>query len=182
LGDPVYLQSRSINFAWAAAARAQNYTLLVSTNPSPQDDPAPLVRQTVDSTRLAYSVTLDNDYPALYWQVVAANASGSNASSVQRLGIDRVSPVCNLQSAPAGANTWQVTWAGLDNNGISGFSLRYTDSTIGQFLNWLINVPPTVTSAVFTGLSGHNYSFWCQALDVAGNDSNRRIYLTVIAR
>jgi hypothetical protein len=182
-GDPVYLKSRTINFLWGAAARALNYTLLVSTNPTPQDDPGPLVRQAVDGTRLTYSVTLNNDYPTLYWQVVAGNDSGSNASSVQRLSIDRTQPKCFLQSVLASANTWQVTWAGLDDSGgISAFNLRYKDPTVGDWLNWLINVPPTVTSAMFTGQVGRNYGFWCQALDLAGNDSNRRTYLTVIAR
>jgi hypothetical protein len=183
IDTPVYLSSRTLNFRWEAAARALNYRLLVSLTPSPQSDPAPLVNQTLAGDVIAYNVTLNADYATLYWQVVATNASGANVSSIQRLSIDRTQPTCQLQSTPRSANTWQVSWAGLDDSGgIAAFNLRYIDPDTHELLNWLTNLPATVTSTIFTGQPGRSYGFWCQALDLAGNDSDRRRYLPVIRR
>jgi hypothetical protein len=91
-------------------------------------------------------------------------------------------PLCNLQSTPINANTWQVNWTGLDDTDqIAAFNLRYRAPGTMEWLNWLQNLPGGVTSAVFTGQAGQNYSFWCQALDQAGNDSDRHIFLPIIA-
>ena len=47
--EAIYLNSRTVTFKWESTIRATTYTLHVSTNPSPKDDPTPILRQTFNS-------------------------------------------------------------------------------------------------------------------------------------
>lgn len=172
--DPIYLNSRTIPFRWQPTIRASSYTLHVGINPSPKDDPSPVFRQTFGSTITGTTVTLNQDYPTLYWQVSTTNDVGSNASVDQLFGIDRVTPTCSVQSlAPVVYdNVFQVGWSGSDNlSGIRTFDIQYLDSGRGSWNDWL-TVPVTKTYELFTGQPGHSYAFRCRATDNANNSGS----------
>jgi hypothetical protein len=167
---PVYLNSRTINFRWASAAGSASYTLHIGTSASPKDEASPLLRQVLGSGVTAYTVTLDNDYATLYWQVTASNGSGTSGSGAQRFGIDRVAPVCTVQSLPAttGANIFSVNWNAPDSpSGAAAYDVQFVDSGRGVWRDWLRGAP--APSAAFSGQPGHRYSFRCRATDHAGN-------------
>ena len=181
--DPVYLNERPVTFQWETAARAEGYTLLISTSPNPEGDTSPVLRQIFDSQTLSYTLALPTGYSTLYWQVLAANASGSSASGVQPLSLDQQGPTCLLQSAQTSGNTWQVSWAGQDDlSGVAAFHLRYRVAGNAEWFDWLINLPGVDDTATFTGLAGNTYSFWCQAVDQAGNLSDRKVFLPMVMR
>ena len=66
-------------------------------------------------------------------------------------------------------NVFTVSWAGTDNNGSSGLAGYnvYVSDDGGPFQLWLANT--TLTSALYTGQSGHTYNFYSIAMDNAGN-------------
>ncbi len=170
--EPIYLNSRTVTFLWEPTIRANNYTLHVSTNPSPKDDPNPILRQVLGSSTTQYTHTFAQDHSTLYWQVTATNDRGSNHSGAQRFGIDRVMPACAVEPlAPVTYETvFQVGWNGTDNlAGIRSVDIQYLDSDHGGWSNWLTAVPVTTTYSLFTGLPGHAYAFRCRAMDNAGN-------------
>lgn len=173
--EAIYLNSRTITFRWEPAIRANSYTLHISTNPSPKDDPSPVFRQTFNSGITEHTATFDQDYSTLYWQVTAANDKGTNASGDQLFGIDRTAPTCTVQSLPATTyeTVFQVSWSGSDNlAGIRTFDIQYRDSERGTWRDWLSNVPVAKTYDLFTGQVGHTYAFRCRAVDNANNRGN----------
>ena len=167
---PVYLNSRTITFRWSSAAGTASNTLYIGASPSPKDEASPLVRQVLGGDVAAYTVTLANDYATLYWQVTASDGSGTSASGAQRFGIDRVAPVCSVQSLPAttGPNTFTVNWTAPDSpSGAATYDVQFLDSGRGVWRDWLRGV--LGTSAAFSGQPGHRYGFRCRAMDHAGN-------------
>lgn len=175
ISEPVYLNSRTITFRWESTIRAQGFTLHVSTNPSPKDDPNPIFRQVLSSTTTEYTYTFSQDYPTLYWQATANNDVGTNASGDQRFGIDRVAPTCAVQQFPDTTyeSVFQVNWGGVDSlAGVRTFDIQYLDSDHGGWNDWLTSVPVTKTFELFTGQPGHSYGFRCRATDFATNTGN----------
>lgn len=133
------------------------------------------VHQAGSSSATEYTVTFDQDYPTLYWQITADNDVGTNASGGQRFGIDREDPSCTIQPLPATTyeNIFQVSWNGLDNlAGIRTFDIQYKDSERGIWTDWLTSIPSTKTYELFTGQPGHSYAFRCRAIDGANNLGN----------
>lgn len=172
VNEAVYLNSRTVSFRWDSVLQANNYTLHVSANPSPKDDPNPIFRQTFGSGTTQYTVTLDQNYAALYWQVTAANGAGTNTSGAQRFGIDVAAPSCSVQSLPVLTyeTVFQVNWSGSDNlASIRSYDVQFLDSDRGVWRDWLTSIPIGKTYELFIGQPGHTYSFRCRAIDNAGN-------------
>ncbi|NUM45695.1 MAG: peptidoglycan DD-metalloendopeptidase family protein [Anaerolineales bacterium] len=170
--DPIYLNTLTNNFVWQPTIRAENYTLHISTTPSPKDDPNPIFRQTFAPDVLSQTVTLAQTFPLLYWQVTASNDVGTNASGVQMFGIDLTEPSCTIQPlAPTTYDSvFQVSWGGTDNlAGVKSYDLQFFDSDHGSWVDWLVSVPVTKTYELFIGQPGHSYAFRCRATDKAYN-------------
>lgn len=170
--DPIYLNTRAVTFRWEPALRAESYTLHVGDSPSPKDDASPVFRQSFGPDTTQHTVTLDQNYPTLYWQVEAANDAGSNASGDQLFGIDRADPACTVASLPGVTyeSVFQVSWGGTDNlSGVRTFDVQYLDSGRSSWQDWLVAVPMTKTTELFTGQPGHSYAFRCRATDNANN-------------
>ncbi len=69
------------------------------------------------------------------------------------------------QAAPAAGIT--VTWSGTDAlSGVANYDLQFQDGS-GPWIPWLTHT--TTLSAVFSGSSGHVYSFRARATDNVGN-------------
>jgi hypothetical protein len=169
---PVYLNSRSVNFKWLEAIRANSYTLHVSTTTSPDTDPNPVYRQTLPSGTTSHNVNFDQDYPTLYWTVTTSNDVSSSTSNVQRIGIDRAVPTCQVQALPSATpdGIFRVDWSGSDSlAGIRTFDVQYLDSGRGDWSDWIGGALSTKTYQLFVGQPGHTYSFRCRASDNADN-------------
>jgi hypothetical protein len=172
LSEAVYLNSRTVTFRWEPTIRADTYTLHVGTDASPSSDPDPVFRQTFDSSVTEHTVTFDQDYAALYWQVEAANDVSSNSSGAQLFGIDRQDPACTVSTlaSPSYESVFQVNWSGTDNlAGIRAFDVQFMDSERGTWEDWLTTIPSDQTYDLFTGQPGHTYYFRCRATDDAAN-------------
>lgn len=170
--EAILLNTRSVSFKWEKSDRATSYRLSIGLNPSPKDDANPVFRQTYASSITQTVVTLGQDYPVLYWQIEALNDAGSNASTDQLFGIDRVTPTCSIEPLPSVSyeNNFQVRWTGSDAlSGIRSYNIQYKDSRSNQWSDWLTAVPAAKIYDLFIGQAGHTYSFRCQALDNAGN-------------
>jgi hypothetical protein len=170
--EAVYLNSQTVTFKWAPAIRAQTYTLHIGTNPSPAGDPSPVFRQTFDSSIAEYTVTFDQEYPTLYWQIETTNDVGSNFSSAQKFGIDLENPSCSVSNStsPTYESVFQVNWSGTDNlSDLRFFDIQFMDSERGTWEDWLASIPSNRTYELFTGQPGHTYFLRCRASDNAGN-------------
>jgi pimeloyl-ACP methyl ester carboxylesterase len=170
--EAIFVNSRTVSFKWEASLRVTNYTLSVSTGPNPQADPNPVFRQTFGSGTTEYTVNFSQDYPTLYWQVVASNDKGSTGSGDQLFGMDRTAPTCAIQplAAVSYENNFQVHWSGADAvAGIAGYNVQYKDSRDEVWSDWMTAVPAAKVYDLFIGQAGHTYSFRCQATDNAGN-------------
>jgi hypothetical protein len=170
--EAVYLNSQTVTFKWEPAIRAETYTLHVSTTTSPWNDPTPIFRQTFDQSVTEYTITFDQDYANLYWQVETSNDVGSSHSGAQRFGIDRQNPTCTLPDliSPSYESVFQINWNGSDNlAGIRTFDIQFMDSERGAWEDWLTTIPSDKTYELFTGQPGHTYYFRCRATDNAAN-------------
>jgi hypothetical protein len=85
--EAIIVNSRSVLFKWEPSLRANSYTLSISANPNPQADPSPTFSQTFAASTTEYTVNFSQDYPVLYWQVVASNDKGNTASGDQLFGV-----------------------------------------------------------------------------------------------
>ncbi len=170
--ETIFFNTRTVTFRWEPTIRADSYTLHVSTSASPKDDASPVLRQTLNASTTEFTFEFSQDDPELYWQVTALNDAGVNESVAQYFGIDRTDPSCTVQPLPAVVyeNNLQVSWAGSDNlAGVQTFDIQYSDSSAGNWVDWLTGIPSTKTYSLFTGQPGHTYSFRCRATDRANN-------------
>jgi HYR domain len=90
-------------------------------------------------------------------------------TSVWTNTIDSVPPVSHVSALPSieTATSFPVSWSGTDDaSGIEGFTIWVSDNG-GPFSIWLTNTQ--TTSATYTGVKGHTYSFYSIAQDQAGN-------------
>ncbi len=108
--------------------------------------------------------------------------------------LDRTAPTTILTVPtflPSGGS-FEVLWRGQDNlTGIASYDVQYKDGEKGEWVMWRSTT--TLTSASFTGRSGHNYYFRIRARDVAGNETTfsreylvlgepLKIYLPIVVR
>ena len=167
----VYLNNRQVTFRWQPTIRAQNYRLLVSTDPSPKANPN-VINQTLGGNVTEQTVTLSQDYGLLYWQVQAINDVGTTDSGIRQLGIDRQSATCRVQALP-GTNwesVFQVSWLGNDSlSGVYTYDVQVRDLAQSEWNDWLTIVPASKTYDLFTGQPGHSYAFRCRVTDNAQN-------------
>ena len=85
--------------------------------------------------------------------------------------LDAVAPTSAVTPLPASVSTlsFTVNWSGQDDangSGVAGYDI-YVMEDQGPWVPW--QSLATTTSAVFTGVSGHSYSFASRAHDNAGN-------------
>jgi len=164
---------RTIHFEWSPSIRAEWYTLRVSTNPNPWNDPAPVTEQSFPSGVTSFDYTFSQDYPKLYWSVRAGNSVGATDSGPDVwFGVDTVAPTCQVQNLPSSTyeNVFQVNWrGGDDSSGVRAYDIQYRDSTRDTWNDWLLNQPASKTYDLFTGQPGHTYHFRCRSTDNAGN-------------
>lgn len=173
-GEAVYLNGQSIRFNWENTLRNNGYTLHVGLTSNPQTEATPVLRQSLGANVTEFTATFNQEYPTLYWQVVANGDAGSSGSNSQKFGIDRTPPSCTIQplSPVIYDNAFKVTWQGTDAvAGIANFDIQYLDTGRGEWLDWQTNQPASKTFDMFTGQPGHEYSFRCRSTDTAGNQS-----------
>jgi hypothetical protein len=84
--------------------------------------------------------------------------------------IDAAGPASTVTALPATEPPiFMVSWSGQDDAGGSGIAFYnvYVSDNGGPFQAWLTATP--LTTAVFNGLAGHTYAFFCTATDNVGN-------------
>jgi murein DD-endopeptidase MepM/ murein hydrolase activator NlpD len=166
-----WVASRTVEFRWDSALRADSYHLVASDEPDPEDDPTPLLNQMFFSETLSHTHLFETDHPDIYWSVRASNDLGTNGDGGNyRFGIDEgapVSSVTSLVSATTGL-TLTVNWSGADGrSGVGWYDVQVRDGQRGEWFDWTVHT--TGTSAVYGGQPGHNYHFRSRAQDHAGN-------------
>lgn len=83
--------------------------------------------------------------------------------------IDTTVPTTRVQAATGvvGTTNVAVSWSGTDTgSGIVAYTVYVSDNG-GAYAAWQTNA--TATSAVYTGATGHTYTFYVRATDGAGN-------------
>jgi hypothetical protein len=83
--------------------------------------------------------------------------------------LDTTAPVSRVAALPPTQSTscFKPVWSGSDvGSGLKGFSVLVSDNG-SPYATWL--TPTTATTGVFNGQAGHAYSFYSQAVDLAGN-------------
>ncbi|HTS47764.1 MAG TPA: SBBP repeat-containing protein [Bryobacteraceae bacterium] len=77
-----------------------------------------------------------------------------------------VSAVAALPSTESSA-CFTVSWSGTDiGSGVQSYIVFASDNG-GAFTRWLVDT--TLTSSTYTGVAGHTYAFYSEAVDAAGN-------------
>jgi RHS repeat-associated protein len=110
-------------------------------------------------------------------EIVATNqrdphnpAVGTDPAKEALNTIDAGAPTSHVDPLPPTVElTFSVTWQGTDDQNGSGvwdYTIYRSDNG-GSFIPWLANT--TGTSAVFSGIAGHTYSFFSIARDLTGN-------------
>ena len=91
----------------------------------------------------------------------------STATWMNTLDVDLpVSAVAALPSTESSA-CFTVSWSGTDvTSGIQGYTIFVSDNG-GAFTRWLVDT--ALTSSSYTGVAGHTYAFYSEAIDAAGN-------------
>ena len=91
----------------------------------------------------------------------------STATWMNTLDVDvPVSAVAALPSTESSA-CFTVSWSGTDvGSGIQGYNILVSDNG-GAFTPWLVGT--ALTSSSYTGVAGHTYAFYSDAIDAAGN-------------
>ena len=134
--EAIHLNSQSIRFSWENTLRNNGFTLIVGQTSNPQAEASPLIRHNVGANVTEYTSAFSQEYPSLYWQVIANGDAGSSASNAQKFGVDRTAPSCTVQALAAVQydNAFKVTWQGTDTmSGVSKYDIQYMDSSRG---NW----------------------------------------------
>jgi len=85
--------------------------------------------------------------------------------------LDLLPPTSSVKPLPAtieSSSSFEVQWEGDDGAGSGIRSFRvFVSRDLGAFVPWLVNTAST--SAIYTGESGHTYSFFSVATDNVGN-------------
>lgn len=169
-GQDAWLNSRRVTFRWMPEEtdRVNEFRFQVSTNSDPSVNP--IIDEVLSSTTYEYTFTFSEDYPDLYWGVMACNEIGCGDKAVGHFGIDRQPPAAAVNNLPTASyeTVIAVEWNGNDNaSGIRWYDVQYRDGERGEWIDWQNSVETTV--AIFRGHPGHTYYFRARALDLAGN-------------
>lgn len=84
--------------------------------------------------------------------------------------VESLPPVSAVNPLPAyQRGDLSVSWGGSDlgGSGVKSYDVQVRDGTAGTWTDWIMNTPSTM--AIFTGISGHTYSFHARATDWAQN-------------
>ena len=97
-------------------------------------------------------------------------AGNSNGAWTSTLILDRTPPSAAISALAAAQDTtrFQVSWTSSDNvSGVNRVDVQVQDNG-GAWQNWQTGQPAS-SSALFTGLLGHDYGFRARAVDQVGN-------------
>ncbi|MCG2784936.1 MAG: S8 family serine peptidase [Anaerolineae bacterium] len=96
----------------------------------------------------------------------AGNYQGVQVSPIM---LDRQAPTSTINALPiyTGTTSFNVSWGGTDTvSGIASYDIQYQDNG-GGWTTW--KSATTATSATFSGVLNHTYTFQSRARDRAGN-------------
>jgi hypothetical protein len=166
-----WVNSRTVNFQWETALRADEYHLVVNDEPDPESDPTPLLDVVFYDETLNYAHTFDADYEDLYWSVRATNDVGIiGERGNNHFGIDEDPPSSSITSLASVTTDvkFTVNWSGSDaRSGLRWYDVQVRDGERGEWEDWMVNT--TDTAAIFAGQPGHTYYFRVRAMDEVGN-------------
>ena len=151
--DAAWLRSREVTLSWTVPATVDGFRLVVALDPNLT---SPLLQEDV-GLALTYSLSLDRDYPALYWSVQAYTEGGDGPPApVRRFGVDTGPPssaVIGLYRAVTGL--YFLRWGGTDEgSGIASYTVQARDGTEGPWQDlwrdttWTagpVELPPGIT-------------------------------------
>jgi hypothetical protein len=162
-------QPRNVNFSWDVTDEVSISTthLQVATDRGFGD----LVLDVVlPPTTTSYSHNFGQDYPELFWRVVAITPQNVSAASIPTsFGIDTIAPtslITMIHELEDGR--YKLFWFGADtNSGIATYAIQYRAEGASS---WTTLVPAaTQTNVIFDPPDNQTYWFRSQATDVAGN-------------
>jgi hypothetical protein len=121
-------------------------------------------------TTTSYSHNFGQDYPELFWRVVAITPQNVSAASIPTsFGIDTIAPtslITMIHELEDGR--YKLFWFGADtNSGIATYAIQYRAEGASS---WTTLVPAaSQTNIIFDPPDNQTYWFRSQATDVAGN-------------
>jgi hypothetical protein len=150
----------------------QSYTIYVSTNFGAF---VPWLSQTT-ATQAVFTGTSGNTYG--FYSIAqdsAGNLEGVKATAEATTYVDSVKPVSRVSALPGteSSSNFLVQWSGTDAEGpgINAYNVYVSDMTSGTgFRIWQSNL--NNMGAWYTGILGHTYGFFSQAIDGDGAVEN----------
>jgi hypothetical protein len=166
-----WVASRTVEFRWDSALRADSYHLVASDEPDPENDATPLLDQMLFGETLSYTHAFEVAYPDIYWSVQASNDLGtSGEGGNNHFGIDEEAPDSSITYLVSGTKgiTFTVNWNGTDaRSGVGWYEVQIREGERGGWVDWTAQTTGTATT--FGGQPGHTYDFRVRATDRAGN-------------
>ena len=95
---------------------------------------------------------------------------GTDSTKEALVTIDAVAPTSSVSTLPSQSKDgFTLTWTGQDDTGGSGVASYdiYVSDNGGAYVRYLQGT--TLTSTTFSGINGHQYSFYSVAIDNVGN-------------
>lgn len=166
--NEAYLASRTVTFDWIETLNTNDYRLEASLVP---DFNSLLLGQEFPAGTTSHTYTFDQDYPTVYWRVIATGDYGSNEARLS-FHIDLDSPISTMQAlSPTTTDTFfTVNWSGLDDRaGLRWYHVQVREGNRpnSEWEDWLVNT--TQTAMLYLGQPGHEYYFRVRAMDNVGN-------------
>lgn len=169
--DSSWSTDQSVAFRWSASPTegVTEYKILMATDTGLTD----LVKvppAVADYAETDWLYDFDQDYPEIYWGVVAVGLNGESApSTAWRLGVDTLAPsafVTGVYLFPDGH--YSVSWAGQDStSGVATYDVEYKDGEDADWTRWLTDT--TLKGSPLPFSPNGTVWFRCRAADVAGN-------------
>jgi hypothetical protein len=171
-----WLNQRAVAFSW----QVENGILVTELWLQAATDPAfdsPIFSSLLPPNATHYSYTFDQDYPELYWRVIALTAQGGSISSAPtRFAIDTAAPESQISGVyELPDERFVIVWQGDSNGGspVVYYDVDYRpDGDPGEWIPWRQQTP--ATGALFIPPAGNGYQpvYWfrVRAYDLAGNN------------
>ena len=165
--DDSWSSSRTVSFQWSASLTegVDDYRIILATDPELTD--------LIHSATVAYAgfdwvYAFLNDYPQIYWGVVAIGPNGDSLpSGPWQLGVDTAAPTAGI----SGVYTYlddriSVHWSGQDaTSGIAAFDVEYRFDPGAEWTRWLTQTSSSGATFPYTETAW----FRSRATDVAGH-------------
>ncbi len=135
----------SVNVSWAAVSQATHYRVYRSTV---DNDPAPVLLDTVAAPSLGYSDTTAA-HDTLYWYSVSALYSGDEgAKSADDSGYRGLEPPLNVQASDDLEDTIEITWSTV--TGATGYIIYRSTTETGTYTQIGTDTASPYTDGPFT--------------------------------